>query len=44
VLKLRGHYRFAVGAAAVALSFTVLAARADDITIGFVTHPLIRMP
>jgi ABC-type sugar transport system substrate-binding protein len=38
VLELRGHYSLAVSAAAVALSFTSLAARADDITIGFVTH------
>jgi ABC-type sugar transport system substrate-binding protein len=38
VLKLRGRYRFAAGAAVVALSLPALAARADDITIGFVTH------
>jgi ribose transport system substrate-binding protein len=38
VLKLRGRHGLALGAAAVALSFTGLAARADDVTIGFVTH------
>ena len=36
--KMPGQYRLAVGAAAVVLSSMSLAARADDITIGFVTH------
>jgi ABC-type sugar transport system substrate-binding protein len=38
VRTLRGRFRFAAAAAAVALGLPALAARADDITIGFVTH------
>jgi ABC-type sugar transport system substrate-binding protein len=36
--KMRGSNRLAVGAAAVAFGLATVAARADDITIGFVTH------
>jgi len=38
VLTLRGRYRLAACVATVAVSFTAFAARADEVTIGFVTH------